>query len=70
MLTGASVIGVTIGYSLGLFIVGRTDIPYVIEIQAMLISGGLVVGGGLIGAALAIRTIARVNPIIALGQLR
>ena len=62
--------GVGIGYGLGGLIVERTDIPYVIDVQAMLISGGLVIGGGLLGAVLAVRTIARIDPIIALGQLR
>lgn len=70
LLVLASTAGVLIGYSLGTYIVERTDIPYVIEINAMMISGGLVIGGGLVGAALAVRTIARIDPIIALGQLR
>ena len=62
--------GVGIGYGLGDLIVERTDIPYVIDIRAMLVSGALVIGGGLVGAALAVRRIARIDPIIALGQLR
>ncbi len=70
LLVIAATVGVSIGYSLGTYIVGRTDIPYVIEINAMMISGGLVIGGGLVGAVLAVRTIARIDPIIALGQLR
>ena len=70
LLAIAATVGVSIGYSLGTFIVERTDIPYVIEINAMMISGGLIVGGGLVGAVLAVRTIARIDPIIALGQLR
>lgn len=70
LLAFAATIGILIGYYLGTFIVERTDIPYVIEINAMMISGGLVIGGGLVGAALAVRTIARIDPIIALGQLR
>ncbi len=70
LLAVAVTIGVVIGYGLGGLIVERTDIPYVIDINAMLISGSLVFGGGLVGAALAVRTIARIDPIIALGQLR
>ena len=70
LLAFAVSIGVGIGYALGDLIVERTDIPYVIDINAMLISGGLVVGGGLLGAVVAVRTIARIDPIIALGQLR
>lgn len=70
LLAAAVTIGVTVGYGLGALIVERTDMPYVIDINAMLISGSLVVGGGLAGAILAVRTIARVEPIIALGQLR
>ncbi|MDG2319535.1 MAG: ABC transporter permease [Rhodospirillaceae bacterium] len=70
LLTLACIAGVLVGYGLGTYIVDRTDIPYVIDINAMLISGGLVIGGGLVGAALAVRTIAGIDPIIALGQLR
>ncbi len=62
--------GVGIGYGLGDLIVERTDIPYVIDVRAMSISGALVFGGGLVGAVLAVRRIARIDPIIALGQLR
>ena len=70
LLGAASTIGILIGYYLGTFIVERTDIPYVIEINAMMISGGLIVGGGLVGAVLAGRAIARIDQLIALVQLR
>ncbi|MXZ29072.1 MAG: FtsX-like permease family protein [Gammaproteobacteria bacterium] len=70
LLAVAVTCGVGIGYGLGDLIVERTDIPYVIDIRAMLISGALVIGGGLVGAVLAVRRIARIDPIIALGQLR
>ncbi|MDJ0926760.1 MAG: ABC transporter permease [Gammaproteobacteria bacterium] len=67
MLVGVA-IGLTVGLYLGRLIMANTNMPYMLEGDQIGNAMVLLIVAGLVGGALSIRRITRVDPIIALGQ--
>jgi len=69
ILAGAIAVGGVIGYAMGRYI-DSTGVAFKLEADAIGVTIALLLTAGLIGAALSIRRIGRVDPIIALGAER
>ena len=63
-------IGTAISLLVGQLIVARTGSSFVLDVAAILSSGVVLIVAGLLGSALSIKLITRVDPIIALGTER
>jgi putative ABC transport system permease protein len=69
LMLGATVVGVAVGVSLGT-VFERSGSPFMLQAGTVALSAGLLLLAGLIGGALSIRMITRIDPIIALGRVR
>ena len=69
LLVGATAVGVAAGLGLGALL-GGTGMPFSLEVGPVLGGAGLIVGLGLVGAAVATTRIVSVDPVTALGENR
>lgn len=69
LLVGATAVGVGVGLGLGALLDG-TGMPFSLEVGPVLGGAGLIVGLGLVGAAVATTRIVSVDPVTALGENR
>jgi len=70
LMVAFTAIGTAISLLVGQLIVARTGSSFVLDVAAILSSGVVLIVAGLVGSALSIKLITRVDPIIALGTER